>query len=65
MLKVKIGGTLAFEVAKVTGRHPNARDTVAFKVTQQRNDFQGIEVEGNGRTDEVKAALKAILAYIS
>ena len=64
MLKVK-AGTLEFEVEGVTGRHPGAIPSVFFKVTQQRNGSQGIEVADMGHTDEVKAALKAILAYIS
>jgi len=64
MLKVK-AGTLEFEVEGVTGRHPTARRSVFFKVTQNRNGFQATEVAGQGHTDEVKAALKAILAYIS
>ena len=57
MLKVQIG-TLEFEVA-------THRDTTSVKVTHRRNSFQETKVEGGAQTAETKAALKAILAYIS
>ena len=59
MLKVHIG-TLEFQV------ETHARTTsTSLKVTQRRNSFQGTEVVGGAETAETKAALKAILAYIS
>jgi hypothetical protein len=56
MLKVQIG-TLEFEV------ETHAR-TTSVKVTQRvRGEY--VDVASGTQTDETKAALKAILAYIS
>ena len=57
MMTVRIG-SLTFEV------ETHAR-TTSVKVTQMRSSWQGTEVTGGAQTDETKAALKAILAYIS
>ena len=56
MLKVQIG-TLEFEVA-------THRDTTSVIVTQ-RVRGESVVVTGGAQTAETKAALKAILAYIS
>ena len=60
MLKVQIG-TLEFEVA-------THRDTTNEKVMQtllRQGEDRRAEVNGAAQTAETKAALKAILAYIS
>ena len=58
MLKIQIG-VLEFEVT-------TRERTTSVKVTQHKNSFKETVVGGESRaTSETKAALKAILAYIS
>ena len=72
MLKVK-AGTSEFEITDANAmlrRHPGTKPCVFFKVTQTKNAYhwlgsEGIEVEGQATAADMKAALKAMLAYIS
>ena len=57
MLKVQIG-TLEFQI------ETHAR-TTSVKVTPVSQNHREVALMGGAQTDETKAALKAILAYIS